>query len=150
MVATPKTAHGVMKAGTRQPIAPAGHGAVRVACGTYDFAKQGGLKVAYKLGVTLPAGAIVIDSAVDVLTTCQTASADAGTMAISIETANDIVTATAVSAGGNIWDKGVHAGVPVGTAATAIKLTADRTLTATIATQAFTAGKFNVWLWYLD
>lgn len=139
-----------MKAGIRQPIAPAGHGAVRVACATYDFSKIGGAVGAHKLGVTLPAGAIVIDSSIEVITTCTTASADAGTMAISIEGANDIVSAVAVSNGANPWDAGVHAGVPVGTAATAIKLTEDRTVTATIATQAFTAGKFNVWLWYLD
>jgi hypothetical protein len=126
-----------------------GLGALRVACATYDFAKQGGAVAAHSLGVTLPKGAVVVDSLIDVITTCTTASADSGTMAIHIQSANDIVTATAVSAGGNIWDAGLHAGVPVGSAATSIKLTADRVITATIGTAAFTAGKFRVWLFYL-
>jgi hypothetical protein len=34
------------------------------------------------------------------------------------------------------------AGIPVGTAATSVKLTAERTLTVSIATAALTAGKF--------
>jgi hypothetical protein len=41
------------------------------------------------------------------------------------------------------------AGIPVGTAATSIKMTADRTLQATIATGAITAGKFNLIIEYI-
>lgn len=116
---------------------------------TYDFAVHGGAVGAKSLGVSLPEGAIIVDSLIDVVTTCTTAGNDAGTMAIHVQSANDIVSAIAVSNGGNPWDAGLHAGVPVGTAATAIKLTADRVVTATIATQAFTAGKFHVFLWYV-
>jgi hypothetical protein len=43
---------------------------------------------------------------------------------------------------------GLVAGVPVGTAATAIKLTADVKPTITIATAALTAGKLNVHIKY--
>ena len=135
-------------------VAPAadGLGLFRVARATYDFAEHGGATGAIGLGVTIPDNAIVCGGFIDVVTTCTTAAADAGTMAIHVQTANDIVTATAVSAGGNIWDEGLHAIVPKANTpeSTGIKLTAAREVTATIATQAFTAGKFTVFLYYLQ
>lgn len=129
-----------------------GLGVLRVARATYDFAEHGGAISAIGLGVTIPDNAIVCGGFVDVVTTCTTAAADAGTMAIHVQSANDIVTATAVSAGGNIWDEGLHAIVPKANTpeSTGIKLTAAREITATIATQAFTAGKFTVFLYYLQ
>lgn len=138
----------VIRNDNKQRAYPKGTGVMRVACATYDFAVQGGATGAKKLGVTIPKGAIIWESLIDVVTTCTTASSDAGTMAISVASANDIVSAIAVSDGSNPWDSGRHAGVPVGSAATCIKLTADCVVTATIATQAFTAGKFHIWLMY--
>jgi predicted homoserine dehydrogenase-like protein len=128
-----------------------GLGLVRVARATYDFAEHGGAIGAIGLGVTLPNKAIVIGGFIDVVTTCTTAAADAGTMAVSIQSANDIVTATAVSAGGDIWDAGKRAIIPKNNTpeSTGIKCTAAREITATIATQAFTAGKFVVFLNYV-
>lgn len=122
---------------------------VRVATATYDFAEHGGAVSAIGLGVTIPDNAVVLDGMIDVITTCTTAAADAGTMAIHIEGANDIVSAIAVSDVSNPWDAGLKAIIPLGTAATAIKTTAAREITATIATQAFTAGKFVVILRYV-
>ena len=129
-----------------------GLGLFRVARATYDFAEHGGATGAIGLGVTIPDNAIVCGGFIDVVTTCTTAAADAGTMAIHVQSANDIVTATAVSAGGNIWDEGLHAILPKANTpeSTGIKLTAAREVTATIATQAFTAGKFTVFLYYLQ
>ena len=128
-----------------------GLGLIRVARATYDFAEHGGAISAIGLGVTLPDNAIVIGGFIDVVTTCTTAAADAGTMAVHIQSANDLVTATAVSAGGNIWDAGLRAITPKSNSpeSTGIKLTAAREITATIATQAFTAGKFVVFLHYV-
>jgi len=128
-----------------------GLGLMRVARATYDFAEHGGAIGAINLGVTIPDNAIVCGGFVDVVTTCTTASADAGTMAIHVQSANDIVSAVAVSDGANPWDAGLKAIVPKANTpeSTAIKLTADRAITATIATQAFTAGKFTVFLYYL-
>ena len=128
-----------------------GLGFLRVARATYDFAEHGGAISAINLGVTIPDNAIVVGGFVDVVTTCTTAAADAGTMALHIQSANDLVTATAVSAGGNIWDEGLHAIVPKSNTpeSTGIKLTAARAITATIAGQAFTAGKFTVFLHYV-
>ena len=129
-----------------------GLGLLRVARATYDFAEHGRAISTINLGVTLPNNAIVVGGFIDVVTTCTTAAADAGTMAISIQSANDLVTATAVSAGGNIWDEGLRAIVLKSNTSesTGIKLTAARAITATIATQAFTAGKFTVFLHYLQ
>ena len=129
-----------------------GLGLLRVARATYDFAEHGGAIGAISLGVTIPDDAIVCGGFIDVKTTCTTAAADAGTMAIHVQSANDIVSAVAVSDGGNPWDAGLHAIVPKANTpeSTGIKLTAARAITATIATQAFTAGKFVVFLYYLQ
>jgi hypothetical protein len=135
-----------------EPVsAEAGLGYLRVAKATYDFAVHGGAIGAINLGVTIPAKAIVCGGFIEVLTTCTTAGADAGTMAISVEGANDIVTATAVSAGGDIWDAGKRAIIPKANTPelTGVKTTVARPITATIATQAFTAGKFNVFLFFV-
>jgi hypothetical protein len=119
-----------------------------VARATYNFAEHGGAIGAHGLGVKLPAGAVVTRSWYEVLTTCTTAGSDAGTMALKIKDANDLVSAIAVSDAGNPWDAGMHECVPDGTAAKFIKTTAESEITATIAGQAFTAGKFVVYLEY--
>ena len=85
----------------------------------YDFAVDGGTVAAHGLGVTIPDNAIIVGGFIEVITTYTTASTDNGTMAISVEGANDIVTATAVSAGGNIWDAGLHDIIPDSTGSTA-------------------------------
>lgn len=128
-----------------------GLGFLRVARATYDFAEHGGAISAIGLGVTIPDNAIVCGGFIDVVTTCTSAGADAGTMALHVQSANDIVSAIAISNGANPWDAGLHAIVPKANTpeSTGIKLTAAREITATIATQAFTAGKFNVFLYYL-
>ena len=129
-----------------------GLGLLRVARATYDFSVNGGAIGAIPLAATLPVGALVVGGFIEVLTTCTTAGADAGTMAIHVQSANDIVTATAVSAGGDIWDAGKRAIVPKANTpeTTSIKIaTTAKPITATIAGQAFTAGKFIVFLYYV-
>tara|TARA_R100000808_G_C2154335_1_gene165249 strand:+ start:7626 stop:8159 length:534 start_codon:yes stop_codon:yes gene_type:complete len=115
----------------------------------YDFAVDGGAISAINLGVTIPDNAIIVGGFIEVITTCTTASGDAGTMAIHLQSADDIVAAIAVSNGANPWDAGIKDIVPDATGSTAIKLTAARAVTATIAGQAFESGKFNVWLNYV-
>ncbi len=128
-----------------------GLGFFRVARATYDFAEHGGAIGAINLGVTVPDDAVVCGGFVDVKTTCTTAGADAGTMALHVQGAGDIVAAIAVSDGTNPWDAGLKAIVPKANTpeSTGIKLTAARAITATIAGQAFTAGKFTLFLYYL-
>ena len=128
-----------------------GHGMLRLARFTYDFAVHGGDIGARSIG-TMPNKAIIVGGFVDVITTCQTEGADAGTMAISVEAADDIVAAVAVnSANPGPWDAGLQAIKPKADApeTTAVKCTAQREVVATIAGQKFTAGKFVLFLYYV-
>lgn len=127
-----------------------GLGGMGIARATWDFDDDGGAISAIGLGVTIPDNAVVIGGFVDVITTC-TSATDAGTGAISIQSADDIVAAIAISNGANPWDAGLQAIVPKSNTpeSTGIKLTADREVTFTIATEAFTAGKFVSFLHYV-
>ena len=77
----------------------------------------------------------------DVITT--PTSGGSPTIAFGANTTTDLKAATAIAT-----YTGILAGVPVGTAATAVKTTAERTLTATIATATVTAGKIHFWVQY--
>lgn len=114
----------------------------------YDFAIEGGsvATVSLKDAVTglpavLPKGAIIRHCIIDTIT--QGATSASGTVALNAQSAGDLKAALAAAS-----YTGLVACVPVGTAATAIKLTDDRTLTATVATGALTAGKFYVIIQY--
>jgi len=120
---------------------------VRLATATYDFAVDGGAISAIDLGVTIPDNAIILDGMVDVITTL-TSATDAATIALHAESANDIVTAVAILTATD-WDAGLRPIKPLGTSATAVKTTAARAITATIAVEAVTAGKFVVFLRYV-
>ena len=124
-------------------------GPYRLARATYDFAVDGGAISAISLTTTLPDNAIVVGGFVDVITTC-TSATDAGTGAISVEGADDIVAALAISNGANIWDAGQQPIVPKANTpeTTAVKTTAARAITFTIAVENFTAGAFVVFLLY--
>lgn len=122
-------------------------GSVKTVKAIYDYSQVGGLVSTVTLRdesgapVKLPKGALVRDCIIDVV------SAIVGGNTISIGTgqaADDLKGSTAV---GSIT--GRVACIPVGTAATAIKLTADRTPTMTIGTSAITGGKINVWIDYV-
>jgi len=107
----------------------------------------GGLATgAVGLGLFIPRGAVLTRVLYKVLTTF-TSATDAATIALSIATANDLVSAAAISAGGNPWDA---TSVPVATLVTPtlssnIALTEKRELTATVAVEDLTAGKLVVW-----
>lgn len=123
---------------------------LRVAKATYDFAEHGGAISAIDLGVTIPDNALIVGSSVDVITTA-TSAGDAGTMALSVEGANDIVAAVAINDAANPWDAGSGPALVVNPtdADTHVKTTQPRQVTATIAAEAFTAGKFVVYLFYV-
>lgn len=61
---------------------------------------------AHGCGLVIPKGAVVTFAAYKVLTTF-TSSTDAATIAVSIVGANDVVSAIAISNGGNPWDAAV-------------------------------------------
>lgn len=115
---------------------------------SYSFATQGGavgsanfLDVSTGKAAVLPKGAIVRHCIIDVITPGTTSAS--GTLAITLQSAGDIKAALAAAS-----YTGLLACIPVGTAATAIKLTADRTLVGTIATGALTAIKAYVVIQY--
>ena len=124
----------------------------RTAKVVFDTAKNDSAGVSNKTiaahgtGVILPAGAIIVDSAYDVSTTF-TSATDAGEVAFASEGAGDIKAATAISTGTTYDDvTSMVAGTPV-SAATAVKLTANREITATVTVEALTAGRL---VWYID
>lgn len=121
---------------------------------------------AHGLGVTLPLKAIITKFWYDVVTTF-TSATDAGTIAYHAQSAGDLLAALAISDATNVHDAGIHAGKPgypnLGAdsahdsqvelaalfAATQIKLTAARELTATVAVEALTAGKAVLFVEYV-
>lgn len=102
-------------------------------------------------GDVLPDNAVIMGGFVDVITTFVSAGADAGTIAIHVNGANDIVTAIAISDVSNPWDAGFQAIIPkINTPqTTSVKTTAARAITATVGGQALTAGKLVVFLFYV-
>lgn len=124
---------------------------LRVARATFDP----GSKVAHRsiaahgLGVTLPSGAIVVGGLVQVATLLDSAD-HSGSVAISIQSANDIISVAAIS-GAPFSTTGLKAIVPKANTpeSTGIALTAAREVTATVTTTALTAGKLTVFLYYL-
>lgn len=137
----------------------------RVVKATFD-ATSGATAAAHGLGVVIPKGAIITGAFIDVTTTF-TSSTDAGTIAISVQGANDLVSAIAISDGTNVWDAGRHgtlAGSPaLGAdaahdtaievaalvAASYIKTTANKEVTATVATEPLTDGKCDIYIEYV-
>lgn len=117
----------------------------RTAILRWDFARQGGaagaIPLVSELGQawTLPKGAVITGCVIDVTTT----PIGSGTIAIGTgQTTTDLKGATAIAS-----YTGLVACVPVGSAATDIKLTADRAPILTLS-NTLTAGKFNVLVQY--
>lgn len=102
---------------------------------------------AHLLGVKIPDNAIIIGGFIEVLTTF-TSATDAATVAVHAQSANDIKSAVAISNGANPWDAGLQAIIPKSNTpeSTGIKLTAERELQATVAVEALTAGKCNIYV----
>ena len=105
---------------------------------------------AHGTGVILPTGAIVVGGFFSVVTKFTSAETNTGTIAISVEGANDIQTAAAVS-GAPYSSTGGKAIVPKINApeSTSITLTEDREITCTVAVAALTAGKLTGVLIYI-
>jgi len=106
---------------------------------------------AHGTGVTLPIHAIVVGGFFDVNTAFTSETANTGTIAISVQTANDIQTATAVS-GAPYSTIGRKAIVPKANTpeSTSIKTTAAREITCTVAVAALLTGKLTGYLYYVE
>lgn len=123
---------------------------VKEAAGEYDFAVDGGAVGNITLRAAsnelagpneIPAGSVILGGYVEVDTAVASAT---GTVAINSEAAGDILAATG-QAGLTVGRKSV---IPAFTGATTVKTTVKRSLVATIATAALTAGKFRVVVFY--
>ena len=121
--------------------------AVQTARAHYDFAVDGGAVGDIALrGEKIPSGAVITDVLIKVDTGLT--SGGAATVALKAESAADLNAADAIS--GAPWSA---AGVKRGDldADTApVLTTAERTITATVATATLTAGKFSVLVTYVE
>lgn len=124
-------------------------GALKAVRARYSFAVEGGaVSTIGLIGATaIPAGAVILGGFVDVIT--PPTSGGAGTAAIQVEAANDIVLAAAVS--GAPWSTvGRKSVIPVFTGASSVKTTVARDVSLVIGAFALTAGVFDVIIFYVE
>ena len=134
----------------------AGLGVLRVARFEFDTAGVDANGVSNKTAaahpttVKLPAHAIVVGGFFDVNTAFTSLETNQGTIAISVQGANDIQTAAAVS-GDPYSSIGRKAIVPKGNTpeSTSVKTSQERAITCTVATHALLTGKLTGYLYYV-
>lgn len=90
--------------------------------------------------VTMPTNAVVMQVIIDVIEATLPLT---NTVSIGFNGAADMLAATT-----NLNSTGIKAGIPVDTAATAVKMTNNRNLQYTVANGAITQGIFEVWSKY--
>lgn len=103
----------------------------------------------HAIACTLPTKAIVTRVDYEVITTFTSAGDDA-TIALTLQSAGDIVAAVAIKTAGDAWDAAVPKVTKVdGTTAKYIKLTDDRVLSAVVGVENLTAGVLRVYADYV-
>ena len=116
---------------------------------TYSFATDGGATgtITPSNSPTIPIGAIILGGTIDITTSLTSGGAALiglglgnGAQALSL------ISATAVAS----WTSGQLALIPVFTAATYVKVTAETALTLRVSVAALTAGRFDVNLVYVQ
>jgi hypothetical protein len=126
----------------------AGTSRQKVWTGQYSFAVDGGtgaIVMRSNDGV-IPSGSVLTGGVLTVSTAGNSAD-DTATVALHVQTANDIVSAAAVS--GAPWSTTGNKDIILdSTGSTAITLTADRAPTLTVAVQDLDAGIFTLRLFY--
>jgi len=119
-----------------------------VVIGKYSFAVQGGAVGSVFLlrdlndstsRVTIPDNAVIKQVYTDTLTSLTNSSVSIGAVSTTDLVANSQAT----------YFTGVQAGTPINTAATMIKLSADKDVKLSISNVALTAGKINVYIEYV-
>lgn len=111
----------------------------------YDFGVDGGATGDIGLGLTVPSGSLILGAYINVTTALT--SGGAATVALKSEGAADINDADAIS--GAPWSTTGWKAADLSVGSTPIELTADREITATVATAALTAGVFEVVVLFL-
>lgn len=115
-----------------------------VARASFDAATDGAVGT-NSLGITIPDNAIVWDGYIDV-TTALSGTGTTAEVGLRLNADDDIYVGVDYT---NALDAaGIVATVPLGTAATAVKMTAARTLSVVITDHALTSGAFTVTLEY--
>lgn len=139
---------------------------VAVACFNPSANTSQRTTASHGLGVYIPTKAIITDAWIDVVTTFTDGDTDAATIALTLQSAGDLVAAIAIADASNVWDAGIR-GTLINNpnlgndaahdtalevialhAATKLKLTAVREVVATVAIAALTAGKANIYIEY--
>ena len=132
--------------------ADVGLGALRVARFEFDAGVVANRTVAaHGTGVTIPANAIVVGGFVNVNTAFTSANANNGTIAISVEAANDIISAAAVS-GAPYSTIGRKAIVPKANTpeSTSVLASTAKEITCTVAVSALLTGKLTGYLYFVE
>ena len=129
-----------------------GLGSLRVARFVFDAAVVGNRTIAaHGTGVTLPIHAIVVGGFIDVNTLFTSDATNAGTGAIHVQAANDVISAAAVSGApySSIGRKAItpKANTPE---STSLKATAAREIICTVAVEALLTGKLTGYLYYVE
>lgn len=133
-----------------------------LAVGTFEYSDQplDGAATLLAAADVLPDNAIITKAWYDVVTTFTSddTTPDSTTIGIGVETvgagSEDLINAVAINDGGNPWDAGIHAAIPVGSAATMIKTSAAKNITVNVVnaagvTAGLTAGKLKVYVEYV-
>jgi hypothetical protein len=111
----------------------------------YDTATDGGSTGAHALGVYLPARAVITQSYYKIIT--QFTDSGSGTVALSCEDANNILTAGDIT---GISANTITTGASTGSAASMVRAIGARCeITATVATATQDAGKLIGWVEYV-
>lgn len=115
----------------------------------YDFATDGGAIGALTLrGDALPAGAVILSTYIDV--DINVTSGGAATVSLGIESATDVRAAAVLATAPSLAAAGAPLGGAITRATVAGVTTVDRSVVATIASFALTAGRFSVIVEYVE
>jgi hypothetical protein len=113
----------------------------------YDSAANGaGVGPHVLSGDWIPKGAVIIDTLIRVTTPGDSAN-DTATIALGVESAADLLTAAVIS--GAPWSTAGAKRATLTATTAPVTTTARRQITATVAVQALTAGRFTVYVRYL-
>ena len=110
---------------------------------TYDVASSGGTVGDKLLGVKIPSGAIVTRVFYKILTAF-TSTGNNGTLALKLQSAGDLLAAVDADT-----LAGIGSGIPDNAVANMLSLTAEREVTATVATNALLTGKVDIFVEYV-
>lgn len=148
-ITTAKIAAGAVTEAKLEVPSAAGLYVPRVARAVWDPSGDATMRTvaAHTLGVTIPANAVIRQVWFYTKTSLVSVSNN-GTIAFSCNSANDLFSAADIDSSSGVAGQ-IGAGVEVGTAATMLKVTTACNITATVAVNAFTAGKIDLFVEYV-